>query len=53
MTRLRLLSRTSWLWLDGAAVLIAAAFLACGVLCRSRSIALVAGRGNVPRPTSV
>ena len=30
MTRLRLLSRTSWLWLDGAAVLIAAAFLACG-----------------------
>jgi hypothetical protein len=30
MTRLRMISRTSWLWLDGAAVLIAAAFLACG-----------------------
>jgi hypothetical protein len=30
MTRLRLFSRTSWLWLDGAAVFTAAAFLACG-----------------------
>ena len=30
MTGLRFFSRTSWLWLDGAAVFIAAAFLACG-----------------------
>jgi von Willebrand factor type A domain len=30
MTKLRLFSRTSWLWLDGAAVFTAAAFLACG-----------------------
>ncbi|MGB8298198.1 MAG: hypothetical protein WCG85_22480, partial [Polyangia bacterium] len=30
MTGLRLFSRTSWLWLDGAAVFTAAAFLACG-----------------------
>ncbi len=47
MTRLRLLSRTSWLWLDGAAVLIAAAFLACGgPVPIPGSIALVGGGGG-------
>jgi hypothetical protein len=47
MTRLRLLSRMSWLWLDGAAVLIAAAFLACGGPVSSPgSSALVGGGGG-------
>jgi len=47
MTRLRLLSRMSWLWLDGAAVLIAAAFLACGGPVSSPAAApWSAGRGN-------
>ena len=48
MTSLRLLSQTSWLWLDGAAVLIAAAFLACGgpVPIPGSSALLGAGGGS-------